>query len=125
MEKFEQMVACHGGSLEEGLPVAPHQTPLLSPQSGYIEQVDAEAIGRATLLLGAGRAKTSDQIDHAVGLSDLKKIGESIKGGEPLCVIHSNGKENHEEVMKLLNSAFKFSSAPVEAPPLIIEIIQT
>ncbi|MDF7805799.1 thymidine phosphorylase [Pontiellaceae bacterium B12219] len=128
MKKFKQMVKCHGGDLSAGLPTAGKQTPLPAPKSGFISKCDAEAIGRASLLLGAGRAKTTDLIDHAVGISNLRKIGERIEKGEPLCIIHSNGRENdlspQRSCFQTLETAFQISEQPVEAPPLIIEVIQ-
>lgn len=123
MEKFKQMVACHGGDLDAGLPVAEKQIPLPAPTAGYISKADAEAIGRACLLLGAGRAKTTDSIDHAVGISGLKKIGEYIEKGEPLCTIHSNGREAEPQLLQLLESAFGISKEPTKPKELIHEII--
>jgi pyrimidine-nucleoside phosphorylase len=124
LHKFHEMVKCHGGDLTLGLPVAKNRIPLPAPKSGYISTCDAESLGRASLLLGAGRAKTTDTIDHAVGLADLKKIGEYVEEGEPLCTIHSNGHEHAEELNKQLSAAFEISDAQVEAPKLVIEIIQ-
>ncbi len=118
---FEQMVTCHGGDLERGLPQAEKQTPVPAPATGYLSKCDAETIGRTALLLGAGRVKTTDTIDHAVGLSNLKKIGEHVEKDEPLCIIHSNGHENRYQLMETLNSAFSIGADTVEAPSLIIE----
>ncbi len=123
LSTFRKMVACHGGDLDAGLPVAEKQIPLPAPKSGYVSKADANAIGRASLLLGAGRAKTTDAIDPAVGLSDLKKIGERIEEGEPLCIVHSNGHEDASRLSELLESAFEISSEPVKSPPLILETI--
>jgi len=121
---FREMVACHGGNLDAGLPEAHKQIPLPAPKSGHIARADAEAIGRASLVLGAGRAKTSDTIDPAVGISDLKKIGTPIEKGEPLCVIHSNGHEDETQLFQLMESAFEVSPGPVEPPPLVLEVIK-
>jgi len=123
LQKFRDMVACHGGDLDAGLPVAEKQISLPAPASGFISRADAEAIGRASLLLGAGRARTTDAIDHAVGLSGLKKIGEHVEKGEPLCIIHSNGHENSTELMQTLSSAFEVSEQPIQPKELIYEII--
>jgi len=123
LSTLRKMVACHGGDLDAGLPEAENQTPLPAPESGYIAKADAEAIGRASLLLGAGRIKTTDTIDPAVGISDLKKIGEPVEAGEPLCTIHSNGHEDEAQLFQLLESAFEISSDPVEPPPLVLEVI--
>lgn len=120
---FRKMVACHGGELDAGLPAAENRIPLPAPASGYVSRADAEAIGRASLLLGAGRTRTTDSIDHAVGLSALKKIGEAVEKGEPLCIIHSNGHENESELTKLLYAAFDISEQTIEPKELIYETI--
>ena len=125
LQKFEQMVKCHGGDLSAGLPTAGKQIPLPAPQSGYISKCDAEALGRASLLLGAGRAKTTDTIDHAVGLSNLRKIGDPIQKGEPLCIIHSNGHEEPTTLFQTLELAFEISTHPTGTPSLILEVIQS
>jgi len=124
LKTFREMVACHGGDLDAGLPKAENQTPLPAPKTGYVSKADAEAIGRASLLLGAGRTKTTDTIDHAVGISGLKKIGEPVEAGEPLCTIHSNGHEDEKQLLHLLESAIEISKAPVEPPPLVLEAIE-
>jgi pyrimidine-nucleoside phosphorylase len=123
LQTFRRMVSCHGGNLDAGLPEAEHRIPLPASKAGYVSKIDAEAIGRASMMLGAGRAKTTDTIDPAVGLSDLKKIGESIEEGEPLCTIHSNGHEGEMPLRDLLESAFEISGNPVDAPSLILEVL--
>ncbi|HSR88703.1 MAG TPA: thymidine phosphorylase, partial [Pontiella sp.] len=125
LAKFREMVACQGGDLDAALPKAEKQIPLPAPKSGYISKCDAEAIGRASLLLGAGRAKIAGTIDHAVGLSDLKKTGEAVEKDEPLCIIHSNGHEHQAELEKLLYDAFDLSEEPIEPTELIYEIINS
>jgi thymidine phosphorylase len=57
--------------------------------SGVVNKMDAESIGRASLLLGARRQKADDAIDFVVGLSARKKIGESVARDEPLMSIHA------------------------------------
>ena len=57
-----------------------HKAPIIKPfnaqKRGAVRQMDAELIGRASVLLGGGRQKASDSIDFAVGFSGIKKIGE-------------------------------------------------
>jgi len=149
LERWRQMVKCHGGDPDADLPMAGKQTPVPSPMSGTISAVNAEAIGRASLMLGAGRTKTTDEIDHAVGISNLRKIGEAIDAGEPLCIIHSSndwtrseaGSErqqrsgnNETEIFQTLENAFQIrvaaecnedeSEESTEPPPLVLEIMQ-
>lgn len=122
LQIFKKMVTSHGGNLEAGLPQAERQIPIPAPTSGYVAKADAGTIGRACLLLGAGRAKTTDTIDPAVGLSDLVKVGEKVEAGHPLCVLHANRDET--EAKALLTTAFTIVEHPIEPPPLILEIIQ-
>ena len=125
LQKFKQMIDCHGGDLNAGLPKAENQITLPASKSGIISKCDAENIGRASLLLGAGRAKTTDTIDHAVGISNLKKIGERVEKDEPLGIIHSNGHEDKTELFRLLETVFTILDEPVDPPPLILEVIGT
>jgi thymidine phosphorylase len=123
LARFRRMVACHGGDPEAALPVSGRQIPLPAPRSGYVSRVDAEVIGRACLLLGAGRTKTTDSIDPSVGLSGLRKIGEAVEKDEPLCIIHSNGHEHESDLMRRLGKAFEISDSPLEPPALVLERI--
>jgi pyrimidine-nucleoside phosphorylase len=92
--KFISLVYAQDGdasSLEKITEVhrAPIIHPLLAPTSGTVSKMDAGIIGRASLLLGGGRQKVDDTIDFAVGLSDIKKIGERIEKDEPLLLVHA------------------------------------
>ena len=124
LQIFEKMVGCHGGDLTAGLPVALYTSNYEAEQTGYIEEVNAELIGRASLLLGAGRAQTTDTIDHAAGISALVKVGHSVKAGDTLCTLHFNDHKKEQEARELLSNAFKITNEPVTPSELIYEIIQ-
>lgn len=68
---------------------APVLHPFPAPRAGEIERMDAGLIGRASLLLGAGRARAEDAIDFAVGFSQIKAPGKKVEADEPLFVIHA------------------------------------
>ena len=68
---------------------APVVRPFPSPDDGVIAKIDAGRIGMAAVQLGAGRHKTGDDINPAVGFSGIKKTGERITSGEPLLWIHA------------------------------------
>jgi len=126
--KWLEMVRLHGGNaavLEDTtrLPRARLIEPLCAPLSGFLHQVDAELIGKACLLLGAGRTKTTDAVDPSVGISGLAKIGERIERGQPLAILHANDEQRLSEARALLQSAFIVSADKVGAPPLILEEI--
>ena len=64
--------------------------------------MDAESIGRASVLLGGGRQKADDAIDFAVGLSKIKKVGERIGRGDPLLFIHARNDATLRSILPLL-----------------------
>jgi pyrimidine-nucleoside phosphorylase len=68
-------------------------------------------------MLGAGRSKKGDPVDHAVGLIIHHKVGDRVEKGEPLYTIHANDLAKQIQVNKFLNSAFRWSDTPVAALP--------
>jgi pyrimidine-nucleoside phosphorylase len=90
-----------------------HRAPIIEPlpakKRGKVKKMDAEAIGRASVLLGGGRQKAGDTIDFAVGISGLKKIGEQVDLNEPLMMIHARGQQALEQVKPLLRKAVEMS----------------
>jgi len=112
LKKFEAMVAAQGGSTNWIFDEAAIQKPLPAPADGIVSAVDADLIGRGCLILGAGRQKTDDTIDHAVGIAQMKKPGETVKKGEPLAMIFSNDREKTEEALPMFATAFHCVAAP-------------
>jgi thymidine phosphorylase len=108
--KFISLVYAQDGdasSLEKITEVhrAPIIHPLLAQTSGTVKKMDAETIGRASLFLGGGRQIADDAIDFAVGLSGIKKIGESVEAHEPLLVVHARNDQALLSVLPLLEQA--------------------
>ncbi|MBP7275364.1 MAG: thymidine phosphorylase [Kiritimatiellae bacterium] len=125
MKEFLRMVELQGGNPEalrdyNLLPCAPVQQPLSAPRDAWVADVDAERIGRAVLLLGAGRTRSDQPINPAVGVSDLAQPGEQVKKGQVIATVHA-AAEPPAEAMKWLREAFVFSDTPVNAPPRILE----
>ena len=94
-EKFRVLVQAQGGEVSfvdepEKLPQAKLVETVKSPRSGWLSEVDARTIGEASVALGAGRAKKSDAVDHAVGFVILHKVGDRVEEGEPLFAVHAN-----------------------------------
>jgi pyrimidine-nucleoside phosphorylase len=126
--KWLEMVQLHGGdvaALEDTarLSRAKFIEPLPAQQSGFVVQADAELIGKACLVLGAGRTKTTDAVDHAVGVSALLKIGERVERSQPLATLHANDAARLAEARSLMQSAFQISAQSVSEPPLLLEEI--
>ncbi|HWM23530.1 MAG TPA: thymidine phosphorylase [Chthoniobacterales bacterium] len=108
--KFISLVYAQDGdasSLEKIAEVhpAPIIHPLLAQTAGSVRKMDAEAIGRAWLLLGGGRQTADGTIDFAVGFSGIKKIGERVKKGESLLLVHARNEQTLQSVLPLLEQA--------------------
>jgi pyrimidine-nucleoside phosphorylase len=86
-----------------------HRAPIIQPvaakSAGTVKKMDAETIGRVSLLLGGRRKTADDSIDFAVGLSGIKKIGERVAKGEPLFQIHARTDQALELVKPLIEKA--------------------
>lgn len=125
-EKFRVLVEAQGGDVSyvddpSKFPRAEFVETVKSPRNGYVAQVQARSVGEAAVLLGAGRARKSDPVDHAVGFVIHHKVGDEVQKGEPLFTIHANDREKLEEVREVVLAAHRFSDAPVERLPLFYE----
>ena len=89
-QKFEEWITAQGGDLAAfGAERAVKTYTVCAPESGYIQQMDAERIGIAAMLLGAGRATKEDTIDFAAGITMLKKTGDAVEQGEPIATLYT------------------------------------
>ena len=109
-KKFISLVYAQDGdasSLEKLSEV--HRAPVIQPfaakSAGKVTKMDAETIGRVSLLLGGGRQTADDTIDFAVGLSGIKKVGERVEKGEPLLSVHARTDQALRLVQPLLEKA--------------------
>src|SRR5699024_8332770 len=92
---FKTFVASQGGNPDiinhpELLPQSTYQITLKAEQSGVITGIEANELGTAAAMLGAGRATKDDHIDLSVGIILHKKIGDTVKQGDTLATIHTN-----------------------------------
>ena len=95
-----------------------------APKTGYIEHVDTESYGMASLALGAGRAKKEDPIDYSAGITLEKKTGDFVKEGDVIAVLHTNKPESVKEAEERILKATEISSEPVEKQPIILGRIE-
>ena len=122
-EKLRVLVQAQGGDVSfiddtSKFPSAKFVEVVKAPRSGSISQVHARGVGEAAVALGAGRAKKSDAVDHAVGFVIHTKIGDQVKAGDPLFTIHSNDEGKLTEAREAVLSAHSFSDEAVEPLPL-------
>src|SRR5699024_6800403 len=97
---------------------------LLAKQSGTIAHIEADHIGEAAAMLGAGRLTKDSEIDLSVGIVLHKKVGDEVSKGESLLTIYTN-KQHIPSIQKKLYDSIEVSQKTVQALPLIYEIITT
>ena len=129
LEKLRDCIERQGGDPEvidnfDRFPQAPHVAELYAPESGTIETMNAEQIGIAALLLGAGRMRAEDRVDHAIGIHVAAKPGDVVKHGEsPLYRVHYRDEASWTRAEPLLKSACIITDNAVSVPPLILESV--
>ena len=129
LKKFREIVTQQGGDPgaiddPKRLPQAQHRAPVLSPAGGFVEAIQCEQVGIASLVLGGGREKKDDIIDPAVGLVLHKKVGDPVDRGEPLCTVHYNSDARLGSAQSLLQQAYRIADKPPAVRrPLIHRVI--
>lgn len=124
-ERFRTMVAAQGGDVRaiddpSRLPSAPGREPVAAARAGVVAQVDAEAIGRASMALGAGRSRAGQPIDPAVGVCVLARPGATVARGEPLAELHHRDGVGLDTARALAASAFVIGDEAPDPSPLIL-----
>ena len=123
LERFRDMIAAQGGALDVPLPRAAHAEPVVAPRAGWMQRLDARAVGLAAWRLGAGRARQEDPVDPAAGVLCLVKPGEQVEPGQPVLELHSNDADRIAGARQALEGAFEIGPQPPAARPLILERI--
>ena len=128
IEKLQEWVALQGGNPEAVvdyslLPQARHQKAVILGQQGYVAGIDAESVGKAALVLGAGRETKESEIDLSVGIIIHKKIGDAIQTGDTVATIYYNDENKCKTAEEILKAAYSVSSEKVEPNTLIYNII--
>lgn len=129
LRKLAEFVEAQGGNPElvyhpEGLPGATLERQVLSPGEGYVSRIVCDEVGKCSLLLGGGREKKESEIDLSVGLVLKKKVGDYVKAGEPLAVIHANDEKKAEEALRRFLAACTLTETAPEKRPLIRAVIE-
>ena len=117
--KFKEVIAAQGGNPKvldqfELLPNATGAQEITTQRAGYVSAIDAELIGQASSMIGAGRNTKEDNIDPAVGVILEVKVGQKIDAGGILCRIYHTSDEHLAEAAELLEDAFKIANQAVE-----------
>ena len=126
--KFKEVITAQGGNPNvldrfELLPNATGAREIATPRAGYVSAIDAEYIGQASAMIGAGRDTKEDTIDPAVGVILEVKIGQKVDAGGVLCRLYYTSEEHVEEAAQLVEDAFRISAAAPEERELILEVV--
>jgi thymidine phosphorylase len=128
-EHFARMVAELGGPADilerDHLPTAPVTVEAYPDEAGILERVDVRAVGVAIIGLGGGRARESDEIDHAVGLTEVAAPGERVGPGErPLAMVHARDEAEAQRAIAALKAATTVGAAAPEVPDPVLEVLR-
>jgi thymidine phosphorylase len=127
-ERFAKMVAELGGPADllekpdAHLPAAPHVVAALPERAGVVTAIDVRAVGLAVVALGGGRRHEAEDVDHAVGLSEVAAPGERVGAAErPLALVHARTDAEADAAVAALRGAFTVGDEPPAETPAIIE----
>jgi pyrimidine-nucleoside phosphorylase len=123
LAKFDEICKLQGAPESSRLPAAKSQIPFPAAANGFIQSVGCEQVGLASLVLGGGRNKHDDVIDHSVGLELHKKTGDPVKAGEPIATIHYNDPAGLPDALRRLAEAYVIASTPPAAGRVLIKKI--
>lgn len=129
INKLREMISAQGGNAnvvdDYSLFKQPKYTAeIFSECDGYIEHTDAEKIGIASVILGAGREKKGDPIDPSAGIVLKKKTGDYVKKGEPLAVFYTDDEGKIKGAKQEFLDAFTFGNERTQPQKLIYKIIK-
>jgi pyrimidine-nucleoside phosphorylase len=119
--RLAAMVRAQGGDegALEDLPVAAHAGDVAAPRDGWIARLDAGAIGRAALALGAGRERREDAVDPGAGIELLARVGDEVAAGAPVARLF--GTRGADRAAALAAGALELSDEPPARPARILE----
>lgn len=128
-KKFLELVKNQSGDISyiedtEKFEKAKYKIPVISKQNGYIEKLNAEEVGKIAMHLGAGRIRKEDNIDYAVGIELVKKVGDKIDKNENLAYIYANDEEKGYKAVEQLRKTYQIGEKEVNKIPDILEIIE-
>ena len=129
LELLKQFIELSGGDGEvvnnyELLPTPKSVLEVFAQEDGYVTKIKAEEVGKAAMVIGAGRATKEDEVDHAVGIELKKKVGDKVEKGDLIAEIYYNDDKNVESSKNMLLDAYVIGNEKIENIKNILEIIE-
>jgi len=124
MDKWNEMIRAQHGDPTAKMQVAKHEQVILAEVSGFVNELDALAVGTASWRLGAGRARKEDPVQFGAGIVIHAKRGEKIEKGQPLLTLYTDESERFERAIEALAGGIKIEDvASSSYTPLILDRI--
>jgi pyrimidine-nucleoside phosphorylase len=125
LDRFRRIVEQQGGDPRivddpARLPTAPERHLVHAGSGGFVVRLDAELVGRASVVLGAGRDRVEDPVDPAVGIVVLAKPGAEVREGDPVLELHYRDRTRLQGALALARNAIQLGSSRPHAAPLIV-----
>ena len=129
LELLKQFIELSGGDGEvvnnyELLPTPKSVLEVFAQEDGYVTKIKAEEVGKAAMVIGAGRATKEDEVDHAVGIELKKKVGDKVEKGDLIAEIYYNDDKNIESSKAMVLDAYVIGNEKIENIKNILEIIE-
>ena len=127
IRKMEEIVRAQNGDVRvvaepDRLKLAPKKTEVKAPKAGWVRGIDALEIGLSGVMLGAGRTRSDQDVDHAVGITLKAKPGTKVKKGDLLAIVHH--RKSNAAVTKRIQTAFEIGKSRPTIEPLVVETIR-
>lgn len=106
------------------LPTAKNTLDIYAENSGFIHRIKTEEIGKAAMVIGAGRETKESIIDHAVGIKILKKVGDKVEKGDLIAQIFYNDNKNIENSKDMLLDSYVIDDMKISKMNPILDIIE-
>jgi pyrimidine-nucleoside phosphorylase len=128
LEKFRECIALQGGDERVTddlslLPQARSRIDVTAASQGYLADMNCTDFGIALAMLGGGREKKEDPVDHGVSLEFHRRIGDSVAAGEKLVTIHYNADTKLAEAKQMIAASFVIGDTPPPMRPLIRQVL--
>jgi thymidine phosphorylase len=123
MDTWRAMIRGQGGDPDAPLPQAAERETVVAAGSGFVQRVDALAVGNAAWRLGAGRARKEDPVSPSAGVLLRAKPGDAVREGEPLLELLTDEAARIEDALAALDGAIDIGDQPPPARPLVYERI--
>jgi thymidine phosphorylase len=123
LDRYRLMIAAQGGDPDAPLPQARHREVLTADVDGWLQRLDARAVGVAAWRLGAGRARKEDGVNHAAGIVCLAKPGDTVAAGQPILELRADDETRFGPAIAALAGAAQVGPEPAATEPLVIERI--